>query len=84
MFGFTKKEDDKLFNRRRLSIMLIIGSIIWAITILVCDVIFKFSASEITVYLGFVTALAGLPTWGYLKACTHDDKETDDFYHEEN
>lgn len=78
MLGFVKKADDKLFNRRRMSVVLIVGAVLWAITILICDVIYEFNSAEILAYLGFVTALAGLPTWGYLKACSHEDKEDDE------
>ncbi len=78
MLGFKQKKEDKLFNRRRMSVMLIIGAIIWAITILILDVKYGFNASEILAYLGFITALAGLPTWGYLNACSHGDEDEHD------
>ena len=78
MLGFKQKTEDKLFNRRRMSVALIVGAVIWAITILILDVKYGFDASEIMAYLGFVTALAGLPTWGYLKACSHGDKNDSD------
>ena len=78
MLGFKRVKEDGMYNRRRMTVLLMIGSVIWAITILICDVIYEFSTTEILAYLGFVTTLAGIPTWGYIKACSDEDKENED------
>jgi len=81
MFGFKHITDDKFYNRRRLAVFTTIYAVFWGGIVLFCDVKWGLDVAKVIAYLGFVSTVAGLPVWGYLKASQKDDvnaKSNDD------
>lgn len=73
MFGFKHISDDRFYNRRRLAVFTTIYAIVWGFVILFCDVKWGMDVAKVVAYLGFVSTVAGLPIWGYLRASQKDD-----------
>lgn len=75
------KPDDKFYNRRLLTYLGIIFSVVWSIAILLIDIWFRYNDGEgfptakIIAYLGVPSTLAGLQYWRYAKACEKDDQQ---------
>lgn len=73
MLGFKHITDDKFYNRRRLAVIVTLYAVFWGFVILFCDMKWGMDAAKVGIYLGFVTTVAGLPIWGYLRASQKDD-----------
>lgn len=73
MFGFKHITDDKFYNRRRLAVFTTIYAVVWGGIVLACDTKWGMDTAKVVAYLGFVSTVAGLPIWGYLKASQKDD-----------
>jgi hypothetical protein len=73
VFGFKHISDDRFYNRRRLAVFTTIYAIVWGFVILFCDVKWGMDVAKVVAYLGFVSTVAGLPIWGYLRASQKDD-----------
>lgn len=74
MFGFKHISDDKFYNRRRLAILVTVYAVVWGAIVLFCDMKWGMDAAKVVAYLGFVSTVAGLPVWGYLRASQKDDE----------
>lgn len=75
MLGFHRKEDDQFHNRRRLAVLVLLYAIVWGAIILTVDILFDFETAKVTVYLGFVATVGGLPVWQYLKAASQPESD---------
>ena len=73
MFGFKHISDDKFYNRRRLAVFTTIYAVLWGFVILWATIKYDFDTPKVLAFLGFVTTVAGLPVWGYLRASQKDD-----------
>jgi hypothetical protein len=73
MLGFKHISDDRFYNRRRLAVFVTIYAVLWGGIVLFCDVAWGLDAAKVVAYLGFVSTVAGLPVWGYLRASQKDD-----------
>lgn len=73
MLGFKHISDDKFYNRRRLAIFTTIYAVTWGFIVLICDVKWGLDVAKVIAYLGFVSTVAGLPIWGYLRASQKND-----------
>lgn len=71
--GFKHITDDKFYNRRRLAVIVTAYAVFWGFIILFCDMKWGMDAAKVGIYLGFVSTVAGLPIWGYLRASQKDD-----------
>ena len=75
MFGFKHISDDRFYNRRRLAVFTTIYAVFCGFVVIACDMKWGMDTTKVVAYLGFVTTVAGLPVWGYLRASQKDDNE---------
>lgn len=84
MLGFKRDEKDGMYNRRRMAVFVLCYAIIWGFIILTVDVLFEFDTAKVTVYLGFVATVGGLPVWQYLRAAQQNGKGNQDGKSDDN